>query len=376
MKKIAILGATGSIGKNSLDVVRQGNFKPVLFSAHTNREVLFKLKTEFPDALLVLSGQENAPLPIDFSGRRGLLQSIAACNADIVINGISGAAGLEPSIAVLNAGACLALANKETIVMAGPLVLALEKEKNAKIIPIDSEHSAIFHLIEAHGKKNIREIILTASGGPFRNYPLERLARVTRLEALEHPTWNMGPKITVDSATLANKGLEVIEAARLFDFPPERIRVLIHPQSIVHSMVILKDGSIYSQMSKPDMRHPIHSALHWPELVPSPFEVLNFRGLSLDFEEPDNTRFPMLSLAYAACEGPLYPVAYNAANEAAVEAFLEERIPFLEIPRIVEYVLSNRLWSEAKSSEPCLEEILEADKRARDMALQSIGSIK
>ena len=373
MKKVAVLGATGSIGKSSLDVLRHGDFQPVLFTAHTNQDLLLKLKEEFPTALLALSGEENAPMGIDYSGRQGLFDAISSCKADIFINGISGAAGLEPSIAALNSGASLALANKESIVMAASLILALGKER---IIPADSEHSAIFFLIKAHGRENIEEIILTASGGPFRNYSLERLSKVTPKEALDHPTYKMGPKISVDSATLANKGLEVIEAARFFEFPPEKIRVLIHPQSIVHSMLRLKDGSVYSQMSKPDMRLPIHSALHWPEIKPSSIgalnEALDFNGLSLDFDNPDTSRFPMLSLAYEACrEGPLYPVAYNAANETAVDAFLEGRISFLEIPRIVEYVLSKGFWS--INHEPDLCEILEADKMARNMAFDLIG---
>ena len=373
MKKVAVLGATGSIGKSSLDVLRQGGFKPMLFTSHTNYQLLLKLKEEFPTSLLALSGRENTPALVDYSGRQGLLDAIAACDADIIINGISGAAGLEPSIAALKSRACLALANKESIVMAGSLILALGKER---IIPVDSEHSAIFFLIKAHGKENIEEIFITASGGPFRNYTPEMLAKVSPREALEHPIWNMGPKISVDSATLANKGLEVIEAAQLFEFPPEKIQVLIHPQSIVHSMLRLKDGTIYCQMSKPDMRHPIHSALHWPEIVPSSIAALNenldFRCLSLDFENPDSLRFPMLSLAYTACrEGPLYPVVYNAANESAVEAFLEGRISFLEIPRIVEYVLSSGLWS--INHEPGLAEILEADNTARNMVFNSIG---
>ena len=373
MKKVAVLGATGSIGKSSLDVLRQGAFKPVLFTAHTNFGILQKLKEEFPDSLLALSGGENTPPLVDYFGRQGLLDAVAACNADIVINGISGAAGLEPSIAALNSGASLALANKESIVMAAHLILALGKER---IIPVDSEHSAIFFLIKAHRRENVEEIYITASGGPFRNYSPEMLTKVSPREALEHPVWSMGPKISVDSATLANKGLEVIEAVRLFEFPPEKIQVLIHPQSIVHSMLRLKDGTIYCQMSKPDMRHPIHNALHWPEIVPSSInalnEALNFQGLSLEFEKPDTSRFPMLSLAYAACrEGPLHPVVYNAANEAAVEAFLEGSISFLEIPRIVEYVLSRGLWS--INHEPGLSEILEADNTARILVFDSIG---
>jgi 1-deoxy-D-xylulose-5-phosphate reductoisomerase len=378
LKKVAVLGATGSIGKSSLDVLRRGNFEPVLFTANTDGDGLLKLKDEFPQALLALSGEETEPhWAVKYTGRHGLLDAITHCKADIIINGISGAAGLEPSIAALNSGALLALANKETTVMAGPMVLALADEKKTKIIPVDSEHSAIFLLIEAHGKGNIEEIILTASGGPFRNYPLERLAEVSPKEALEHPTYNMGPKITIDSATLANKGLEVIEAVRFFDLPPEKIKVLIRPQSIVHSMVTLKDGAVYAQLSKPDMRYPIHCALHWPEIAPSSFGALDFNGLSLYFENPDTLRFPMLSLAYASCQNSLHPAVYNAANESAVQAFLEGRISFLEIPRIVEYVLSNRIWAKTDNlggrlQAAGLKDILEADRTARKLACELI----
>jgi 1-deoxy-D-xylulose-5-phosphate reductoisomerase len=376
-KKAAVLGATGSIGKSALDVIRWGkdDFEPVLFSAHREKGLLLKLKEEFPGAVLALTGEESVSPGIDFWGKQGLLEAIAACGMDIAVNGIAGAAGLEPSLACLDAGADLALANKETLVMAGPLAFKRAEEKRAKIIPVDSEHSAVFKLIEAHGKDNVEEIILTASGGPFRSFSAERLAEVTPAEALAHPTWSMGPKITVDSATLANKGLEVIEAVRLFGFSPEKVRVVIHPQSVVHSLVRLRDGAVYAQISKPDMRLPIHEALYWPETVSSPFGVLDFDGLVLGFEKPDTGKFPMLALAYEACRaGPLHPAAYNAANEIAAGLFLEGKIKFLEIPRIVEYVLGNS-WSSGCPEGPELGAILEADKKARDMALEFIGRI-
>jgi len=311
----------------------------------------------------------------DFSGRDGLLNAIAEAKADITVNGISGAAGLEPSATAIKAGSDLALANKETIVMAGRIIFALAKEKNVRIIPVDSEHSAIFKLIEAHGKDNVAEIILTASGGPFREYSKETLSRVTPKEALAHPTWNMGPKITVDSATLANKGLEVIEAALLFGFPPEKIKTAIHPQSIVHSMVRLKDGAVYAQMSKPDMRLPIHEALTWPETVYSPFGVLDFTSLSLTFEKPDLEKFSMLALAYRALSGSEnLSIAYNAANEIAVEAFLKEKIKFLEIPRTVGYVLDAS--GNSGGNVESVEAILAADREARKAAEDFIGSKK
>jgi 1-deoxy-D-xylulose-5-phosphate reductoisomerase len=368
-----------------MDVIRnqKDRFEPVLMTACSDGEGLSELKKEFPAALTALAKEAAAEgRQFDFSGRAGLLNAIAAAKADIAVNGISGAAGLEPSAAVINAGSNLALANKETIVMAGKIILALAAGKNVRVIPVDSEHSALFKLIEAHGKGNVSEIVLTASGGPFREYTPDALSRVTPKEALAHPTWNMGPKITVDSATLANKGLEVIEAAGLFGFPPEKIKVAIHPQSIVHSMVRLKDGAVYAQMSKPDMRLPIHEALSWPATEYSPFGVLDFTSFSLSFEKPDLEKFPMLALAYKALSGgQLFSIAYNAANETAVEAFLKGEINFLEIPRIVGYVLEKSALtrpSGAASGESfeSIEAILEADRDARKTAENLIGSKK
>ena len=362
-KRAAILGATGSIGTSALDVIAQGknDFEVVLVSAHHNGEGLAKLGREWPGAATVLSGENG--------GRERLLAAIAAANTDITINGIAGAAGLEPSLAAIESGSDLALANKETIVMAGPLVFKRAAEKNVKILPVDSEHSAIFHLLEAHGADALDEILLTASGGPFRTYPLAEMEHVTAEAALAHPTWNMGPKITVDSASMANKGLEVIEAARLFNLPPEKIQVVIHPQSVVHSMIRLRDGAVYAQLSRPDMRLPIHEALYWPDLMPANFGRLAFDSLTLEFEKPDMERFPMLDLAYeAARRGGLYPCAYNAANEIAVSAFLGGEAGFLAIARITGYVLGGDWNREAAD----IASVLEADRAARAMALAYI----
>jgi len=375
MKKTAILGATGSIGKSALDVIahNKGDFKPVLLSAHSNRDKLEEAGRLWPDALRILSSD---------SGREKLLAAIAGCGADITVNGISGAAGLEPSMAAIEAGSDLALANKETLVMAGPLVIKRAKEKNVHIIPVDSEHSAIFHLLEAHCKAsaagptstdNLDEIILTASGGPFRNYSIEEMEKVSPKAALAHPTWDMGAKISIDSASMANKGLEVIEASRLFKLPPEKIKVVIHPQSIVHSMIKLKDGEIYAQLSRPDMRLPILKALYWPEPSENSdnwgFGRLDFSALTLEFHQPDPQKFPMLPLAYEAIKkGGLYPCAYNGANEAAVAAFLAGRISFLDIGRITGYVLDSD-WS----AEPAdIASVMEADRQARIKAEKEI----
>jgi len=372
-KKVAVLGATGSIGKSALDVLRNaGNrFEPVLFSAHTQGEELVKLKHEFPYAITALTseapecGGQPPPAGIDFFGIEGFLDALSGAGAEIAVNGISGAAGLLPSLAVLCTGCDLALANKETIVMAGPLAFDLAAEKDARIIPVDSEHSAIFRLIEAHGKDAVSEIILTASGGPFKDYSAQMLAQVTPEQALAHPTWNMGRKISIDSATMANKGLEFIEAAGLFGLPPEKIKVVIHPQSIVHSMIRLKDGAVYAQMSNPDMRLPIHDALSWPNVEYSPFGTLDFDCLTLNFEKCDFEKFPMLDLAFKALAGGnLLPAVYNAANEAAVEAFLKGRIGFLEIPRIVGYVIGAD-WEQQPLT---IETVLERDRDARRLA--------
>jgi 1-deoxy-D-xylulose-5-phosphate reductoisomerase len=366
-KRVALLGATGSIGKSALDVLRRNKdfFEAVLLSSHRDQAGLLALSKEFPEARLALTGDLQGAEAIAYFGIPGLLRAVAECEGDIAVNGIAGAAGLEPSLAVLNAGMDLALANKETIVMAAPVVFALAAEKHRRIIPVDSEHAAIFTLLEAQGKEQVQEILLTASGGPFRTYSLEQLATVRFREALAHPTWNMGAKITIDSATMANKGLEVIEAARLFDMSPEQIKVVVHPQSIVHSMIRCRDGAVYAQLSPPDMRFPIQNALFYPQCGEVAFDHLDFDALTLTFEKPDVQKFPLLSLAYQALKaGPLYPVAYNGANEIAVAAFLKERIGFLDIPRIVQSVLEEREWSGQVS----LESIRETDNQARRLA--------
>jgi 1-deoxy-D-xylulose-5-phosphate reductoisomerase len=370
-KRLALLGATGSIGRSTLDVLRRGpdDFEVVLLSCHRNAAALAALSREFPAARLALSGEGPGEAPgIAYYGRQGLLRAVAEAGADLTVNGIAGAAGLAPSLAALEAGSDLALANKETIVMAAPLVFALAERKRRRIIPVDSEHAAIFSLLEAHGRESLDRVFLTASGGPFRTYAAERFAGITVEDALAHPTWNMGPKITVDSATLANKGLEVIEAAALFGLEPERIQVVIHPQSVVHSMIRLRDGAVYAQLSKPDMRLPIHNALYWPEIRRASWGALEFGGLTLEFDNPDVEKFPLLPLAYEAVRrGGVYPAVYNAANEAAVQAFLSKDAEFLDIPRIVGYVFK-RDWTMAPGAPPDLEAILEADLRAREAA--------
>jgi len=268
-------------------------------------------------------------------------------------------------LAAVEAGANLALANKETVVMAGKLIFRLAEEKNVKIIPVDSEHSGVFSLLNAHNNAEISEIILTASGGPFRKFSLKEMESVTVKDALAHPTWNMGKKITVDSSSMANKGLEVIEACYFFNIEPEKIKVVVHPQSIVHSMIRLCNGVVYAQLSKPDMRHPIHDALYWPQTSPLNLEPLNFDSLTLEFEKPDPQKFPMLTLAQEAVgRGGLYPCAYNGANEEAVKAFLDEKIGFLDIAAITAGVLEKD-WAFDYSD---LQTVLKADADSRQLA--------
>jgi 1-deoxy-D-xylulose-5-phosphate reductoisomerase len=380
-RRIALLGATGSVGKSALEVIRAANaaggaFEVVLLSAHTGREALALLGDEFPGARLVLSGTE---------GPAALTEAIGELRPDMTINGIAGAAGLLPSEAAIRAGSDLALANKETVVMAGDIILPLAAEKKVTILPVDSEHSAIFNLLNAHGREGAEELILTASGGPFRKLSRREMERVRPADALAHPTWKMGPKITIDSASMANKGLEVIEAVRFFGFSPEKVKVLIHPQSVVHSMVRMKDGAVYAQLSGPDMRLPIHEALCHPGIGASSFGALDFDALILEFEKPDPERFPMLPLACEAIRrGGLYPCVYNAANEAAVAAFLSEKAGFLDIPVIVGYVL-NMKWDGSggtaggkkgrpgvPSPGPDIGAVLEADAGARSAAAEFI----
>jgi 1-deoxy-D-xylulose-5-phosphate reductoisomerase len=359
-KRIALLGATGSIGRSALDVIRANprDFEPVLLAAGTNAGLLRKLGEEFPGADLCLAA--------------GLPEAIGRAGADITVNGISGAAGLAPSMAALEAGSDLALANKESIVMAGPLVLDLARRKGRRVIPVDSEHAAVFRLLQAHNREKAAEILLTASGGPFRSYSRKELEKVKAEDALSHPTWKMGPKITVDSASLANKGLEVIEAVHLFDMPPEKVAVVIHPQSVVHSMVRMGDGAVYAQLSRPDMRLAIQEALYWPESAPSPFGSLDFAGLTLEFEKPDGEKFPMLPLAYqAARQGGLYPCVYNGANEEAVAAFFSGVAGFLDIPVIVDYVLQED-WP----GNPDMDAVLEADRLSREKARLFIKTMR
>lgn len=342
-------------------------------SAHTREGEIRKQIEEFSVSRWSLSGtgEENNPSP--YPGREGLLRLLEETEADLVVNGISGAQGLGPSVTALDTGKDLALANKETMVTAGPLVTALAEKRGKLIIPVDSEHSAIFHLLHGRGNPSTRhkedgevtEILLTASGGALRDIPLSELSEVTPEKALRHPNWKMGKKITIDSATMANKGLEVIEAKELFHLPLSAITVLIHPQSMVHSLIRTRDGSLYAQISRPDIRLPIQNALTFPELWSADFASLDLKEVTLNFHAPSKERYPLLQLAMeAAEEGGEYQIAFNAANETAVEAFLKGDLSFLDISKAVHETL-DRDWKNLLAS---FEQVYETDKKAREIA--------
>lgn len=344
IKRIIMLGATGSIGISSFDVIKNlgTDFQVVGAACHSNAKELIRLGDLFNIPNLAVSGMQVDDPRIKFSGSDALMRLIRETEADLVINGISGSSGLMPSVWSLERGFDLALANKETIVMAGPLIRSLAQRVGAHILPVDSEHSAIFQLLRGENRQEIEKVVLTASGGPFRDTPVEDFPSLTLEDALKHPTWNMGPKITIDSATMGNKGLEVIEAHYLFDLQPDQVEVLIHPQSCIHSLIKTIEGSYYAQISHPDMRIPIQNALTYPRLAASPFGEIDLTERSLTFRNPERARFPLLSSAFHAIRsGGAYPLAYNAANEVAVQAFQDKKIRYIDIAAVVEATLQN-----------------------------------
>lgn len=382
MKSLSILGSTGSIGLSTLDVVRQ---HPETFSITGLAEghdvaLLAEQIREFRPAIVSvrdtasaekLSGLLGDHRPDICCGLEGAATVAAAEGAEMVVSAIVGAAGLLPTISAIKAGKDIALANKETLVVAGQLVSDLVKEHGVRLLPVDSEHSAVFQSITGHRTEDIERITLTASGGPFRKTPAEQLKHVGPEQALKHPQWSMGAKITIDSATLMNKGLEVIEAHWLFEMPAKKIGVVVHPESIVHSMVEYIDGCVMAQLGVPDMRTPIAYALAWPERCETGIGRLDLAKIGrLTFEEPDMVRFPALRLAFEALEaGRTYPAVLNAANEIAVAAFLDKTIGFSDIAATVEQAL--------QAHEPYtpveLEAYLEADRWARKKAAELIG---
>lgn len=347
-RHIAILGSTGSIGRQALDVVRQhkDRFEVELLTANNSSELLIRQALEFMPANVVICNESkyqevaDALQPHDikvFTGMDSVCALVGSEDIDIVLTALVGFSGLRPTVSAIEAGKIIALANKETLVAGGSVVMALAKKHNAPILPVDSEHSAIFQCLMGAAGNPLTRIHLTASGGPFRSWTKEEIAAVTRNEALKHPQWKMGAKITIDSATMMNKGFEMIEAKWLFDTEPEKINIVVHPQSIIHSMVEFADGAVIAQMGNPDMREPIQYALSFPERLTLDNKKLDFAELgSLTFEKPDMDKFPCLALAFEAIgRGGNIPCAMNAANEAAVAAFLQDRIRFYDIPDII-----------------------------------------
>lgn len=359
-RRVVLLGSTGSIGTQALDVIRahRDEYEVVALATGSNAELLHRQAAEFdvpPDRARVAG---NAP---------EILAELAALpEADVVLNGVVGFAGLPATIAALGAGKRLALANKESLIAGGPVVNAVRQAGGGEIVPVDSEHSAVYQALRAGRPSEVASIVLTASGGPFRSRTREELKHVGIADALAHPTWSMGPKITIDSSTLMNKGLEVIEANELFGVGYDRIEVVVHPQSIVHSMAEFTDGTTIAQLSLPDMRLPIAYALAYPERVDTPFGRIDWTSLSqLDFEPPDLAAFPCLGLAYEAGRmGETAPAWLNAANEVAVAAFLAEKIRWIAIPDVLTEVLSRHDGGHADS----VDAVIEADRVARSTA--------
>ena len=393
IRQVAILGSTGSIGVNTLEVIRAhpDRFKVAALTAGKQVDRLAAQCVEFKPAIAVVTDAADAArlsallleqkiLTQVLYGPQALVTAVTESGCDTVMAAIVGAAGLVPTLAAAHSGKRVLLANKEALVMSGNLFMQAMKSGGGELLPIDSEHNAIYQCLPKdftntpHPSQGVEELWLTASGGPFRDSSLEQLRDVTPNQACAHPNWVMGKKISVDSATMMNKGLEVIEAFWLFGLPLEKIKVLIHPQSVVHSMVRYRDGSVIAQLGQPDMRTPIAYGLAWPERIAAGVAPLNLTQLAtLSFTEPDLTRFPCLSLAFAAAKtGGTAPAILNAANEIAVAAFLEERIPFLQIPAIVEKTLSAISVTHASS----LELILEVDAQARAIARDLIDEMR
>ena len=384
-RRLSILGSTGSIGCSTLDVIAHlggaETYKIVALTAGSNAKKLAAQALALRPAIAVLSNEAALPelrsllegSGIETAAGDAALLEAAGRSADWTMSAIAGAAGLPPTLAAIRAGAALALANKESMVCAGPLVKAEAAKAGVPILPVDSEHGAIFQVFETAQRDAIERIILTASGGPFRSFTLAEMQHVTPEQALAHPNWSMGDGISLDSATMFNKGLELIEAAQLFDMPSEKIEIVVHPQSVVHSMVGYSDGSVLAQMGEPDMRTPIAYTLGWPDRVETTVAPLDFRKVSrLDFEPPDETRFPALRIAREALEvGGLVPCAMNAAKEVAAKAFIEKRIGFLDLAAIVDQVLER---IDLPGTAADLDDILTADGEARRVAAEQIAA--
>jgi 1-deoxy-D-xylulose-5-phosphate reductoisomerase len=377
MKKLAVIGSTGSIGQNTLRVVEhlRDRFKVFALAANSAVAQLAEQTATFRPTVVAITDRARiddfckycrelkAPVPEVVTGDDGLAQIASADDVDIVVSAAVGAAGLRPTYSAVAAGKTVALANKESMVIGGELLRRTAEKTGARIIPVDSEHSAVDQCLRSGKRGEVRRLILTASGGPFRETPVEHFPKVTPEQALKHPTWQMGRRITIDSATLMNKGLEVIEARWLFDIPPDKIDIIVHPQSVVHSMVEFVDGSVVAQLGTADMRQPIQYALTYPERLESSVAALDWAAVSrLDFAPPDRQKFPCIGLAYQAIRtGGTAPAVVNAADEIAVDAFLDRKIPFSDIPKMIGDTLEAHKIRAAER----LESILEADIWAR-----------
>ncbi len=385
-KAISILGSTGSIGRNTLRVVESlgaESFRVVALGAGRNMQKLAEqVASHLPELVSVESEEcaeelraelfkQDVDLPRILIGEAGLVEVATHSDAEIVVSGTVGAVGFVPTLRALEAGKRVALANKETLVMAGELMTRAAQKSGAELLPVDSEHNALHQCLRGEARGEVRRLILTASGGPFRTRSRAEMQAASVAEALNHPTWRMGDKITIDCATLMNKGLEVIEAHWLFGYSADRIDVVVHPESVVHSMIELVDGSVIAQMGVTDMRHAIQYALTYPQRYPCDLPPLDLTKLSaLHFESPDAERFPCIALAYRALrEGGTLPAALNAANEEAVQAFIEERISLTDIAQVIEEVMNEHMIEKVES----LGVVLEADRDARQLARQKIA---
>ncbi|RCJ40422.1 1-deoxy-D-xylulose-5-phosphate reductoisomerase [Nostoc punctiforme NIES-2108] len=389
MKAITLVGSTGSIGTQTLDIVTQypDQFRIVGLAAGNNVEMLAAQIRQFQPQIAAICSEDKLPAlkealigldpqPILLAGEAGVIEVARYGDAQTVVTGIVGCAGLLPTIAAIEAGKDIALANKETLIAGAPVVLPLVEKHGVKLLPADSEHSAIFQCLQGVPKDGLRKILLTASGGAFRDWDVEKLADVTVADALKHPNWSMGRKITVDSATLMNKGLEVIEAHFLFGLDYDDIEIVIHPQSIIHSLIELQDTSVLAQLGWPDMRLPLLYALSWPDRIYTNWERLDLvKAGNLTFREPDHQKYPCMQLAYAVGKaGGSMPAVLNAANEQAVALFLDEKIRFLDIPRCIQWVCDRH--QNDNRANPSLDDILAADKWARQEVLTATEKLE
>ncbi|MEE1173883.1 MAG: 1-deoxy-D-xylulose-5-phosphate reductoisomerase [Paludibacteraceae bacterium] len=383
MKKIAILGSTGSIGTQALDVIASN---PTLFelfaiTGHSNVELLAKQARVYRPNMVIITDESKYTIlqemlaDIDdvkvFAGMQSVCDMVAMSSVDMVLTSMVGYAGLRPTIAAVKAGKTIALANKETLVVAGELICSLAAKHRSAILPVDSEHSAIFQCLAGEQDKSIEKLLLTASGGPFRTFSMDQLAHVTKADALKHPNWDMGAKITIDSASMMNKGFEVIEAKWLFGVSQEQIEVVVHPQSIVHSMVQFNDGSVKAQLGMPDMRLPIQYAFGYPNRLPNNYERVDFSKIAtLTFEKPDLNRFRNLAFAFEAMQkGGNMPCILNAANEVVVHAFLHDKIGFLQMSDIIEWAMMTMPFV----AEPSYDDYVACDALVREKVAQKIG---